>query len=243
MAAEVSSVFQRILNDLFDAFRNGRIKAGDKLPPERQWAEALGVSRSTLREAIRAFEILGVFRCIQGGGTFLNTDYSQMMFQPMTISYYLNNGTIQNLQEFRRTLELCAVRLAAEKASEDDLRELEQIFDCIHRLGDRNQDVGAGAKYDQMFHQKIAAISGNCLIRDALASSEVLINHAIADLRIEVFKDSGNMTELENQHQKLIDAIGRHDPEQAYRAMEEHLDFVESFTPAILAAKKEEYDL
>lgn len=215
-------IYQNLMDSILSSLKNGTLKPGDRLPSERKWAEDMNVSRSAVREAIRALEMIGLVNSRQGGGTFINESYRLTMFQPMTISYRLNHGSLSNIQEFRQCLEVEAAKLAAINATEKDILELEAL---AHKMNDADNTY-EGSIYDRNFHSKIAEISGNCLIRDSLASVGALLDEIIDDIRSIILQSARDTRILHDQHQRIIDSIKSRDVESAGKCMSEHMEFI-----------------
>ena len=102
-------VYLEIMRQIKEGIRSGQLKKGDRLPSERQMAEQLGVSRATVREAIRSLEIMGLIRCVQGEGNFIPDNLDGSLKEPMSLIFLLNQGSIDDITELRRALELEAV--------------------------------------------------------------------------------------------------------------------------------------
>ncbi|MBQ1597268.1 MAG: FadR family transcriptional regulator [Lachnospiraceae bacterium] len=215
-------IYKTLMDSILEALKNGTLNPGDRLPPERKWAEEMKVSRSAVREAVRALEMIGLVSCRQGGGTFINENYRLTMFQPMTISHRLNHGTLSDIQEYRQCLEIQAAKLAALHATDEDIRILESLV----RKMNRADNTYEGSIYDRNFHSKIAEISGNCLIRDSLASVEALLDEIIDDVRSIIFQSARNTRLLHDQHQQIIDSLRNHDAASAGKYMSEHMELI-----------------
>ncbi|MCR5778374.1 MAG: FadR family transcriptional regulator [Lachnospiraceae bacterium] len=217
-------IYRNLMDLILDSLKNGTLKPGDRLPPERKWAEDMNVSRSAVRETIRALEMIGLVNSKQGGGTFINESYRLTMFQPMTISYRLNHGSLSNIQEFRQCLEIEAAKLAAIHATDQDILELEEL---THKMNAADNTY-EGSIYDRNFHTKIAEISGNCLIRDSLASVEALLDEIIDNIRSIILQSARDTRILHDQHQRIIESIKNHDSDYAGKCMSEHMEFIVS---------------
>ncbi len=215
-------VYQILMDSILDSLKKGILKPGDRLPSERKWAEDMNVSRSAVREAIRALEMIGLVNSRQGGGTFINDSYRLTMFQPMTISYRLNHGKISNIQEFRQSIEIEAAKLAAIHATEEDVIELESL---AQKMNDADNTY-EGSVYDRRFHSKIAEISGNCLIRDSLTSVGALLDEIVDDIRSIILQSARDTRILHDQHQRIIDSIKKHDSDLAGKCMSKHMEFI-----------------
>lgn len=116
--------FNGILKQIIENIQKGTLKAGAALPAERVMAEAMGVSRSAVREVLRALELLGIVESVPGGGNYITSDLDNWLIGPLSILFQLNNSyPIQN-QQLRAALEReCAV-LAAKKCTPLDAAEL-----------------------------------------------------------------------------------------------------------------------
>ncbi len=207
-------VYQIIMDQIMTQLKQHQLHPGDRLPPERKWAEELGVSRGAVREAIR-----------QGGGTFINADYSLAMTQPMTISFWLGGGTVYNVHHFRQCLEQEAAYLAARHATADDIATLQRLADAMAH----EPDSVKSAAIDRRFHDTIAIISGNGLIHDALASVGSLLDDILYESRVAIIAEEQGEGVLAFQHSLLVDAIAAGDPDLALKRMKEHMLYVEDF--------------
>lgn len=223
------TVYKTILDDILNKFKTGELHGGDRLPSERQWAEQLGVSRSTLREAIRSLEIIGLLTSRQGGGTYIVTSQQMSMLQTMTVSFWLNQGSAEDIHEYRKSLEITSAELAAKKATDEDIKVMYDLLEKIRIETDINQNFYKAARYDQDLHTKIAECSGNCLVRDSLASVGALMNDIIYGLRSEILKEPKDAAALAQYHRAIIEAIELHDSKLAAKRMAEHMFFNEKY--------------
>ena len=114
----------------------GRLKPGDRLPPEREFAETFGVSRMAVREALRSLEIAGLIRLRPGskGGAFIRDDYTGTLVQPVRDMLGLGHISLDDLTEVRLHMLDLAIRLAAERATEEELDALEANVELTERL-------------------------------------------------------------------------------------------------------------
>ena len=218
-------VYQIIMDQIMTQLKHHKLHPGDRLPPERKWAEELGVSRGAVREAIRALEMIGLVTIRQGGGTFINADYSLAMTQPMTISFWLGGGTVYNVHHFRQCLEQEAAYLAARHATADDIATLQRLADAMAH----EPDSVKSAAIDRRFHDTIAIISGNGLIHDALASVGSLLDDILYESLVAIISEEQGEGVLAFQHSLLVDAIAAGNPDLALKRMKEHMLYVEDF--------------
>ena len=123
------SVVQSVINRLTEGMRSGELKPGDRIPPEPELAETLGVARSSVREAIKILTYLGVLESKRSEGTFVCSGYSESMIDPMVYGIILNQDSFENLMELREMTEVGMIRLAMEHHDEHELAELEGILE------------------------------------------------------------------------------------------------------------------
>ncbi|MEG0495256.1 MAG: FadR/GntR family transcriptional regulator [Eubacterium sp.] len=222
-------IYLQILEQIKGNIINKTLKSGDRLPSERQLSEKLGVSRATVREAIRALEMIGLVHCKQGEGNFITENFDNTLNQPLSIMFWLNNGKISEIHELRCSLETEAAKLAASNITEEEIIHLEEICAAIENEPDQSKS----AELDKRFHDSIALYSRNCLIKDVLNSASALIEELITDLRVILLRDSKNASAINEQHQDIIKAIKNHNSTEAAKAMIKHMGFVENFVQDI----------
>lgn len=157
---ETETIVQRIIGQFTQSLIRGDLKPGDRLPPEPELAEELGVSRTALREALKTLSGLGVIQSKRRGGTFIATAISEAMFNPLIFSLIIEKGSKEEILELRILLEVDALELAMEKAVEEDYQRLEQELAEFERLVDKGQFDRLG-EFDVRFHLGILEMSRN----------------------------------------------------------------------------------
>jgi GntR family transcriptional repressor for pyruvate dehydrogenase complex len=150
----VESVVEIILNQL----KAGKIRSGSRLPSQRSMALSLGVSRSSVREALNTLSGMGYLCSIQGRGTFIREDFPSKASQAARPRASFTAGTILELMEARELLESKSAELAATRASRQDLK---QIHQAVQRIGRSGDDVSRFFDADLEFHLALAKASGN----------------------------------------------------------------------------------
>ena len=99
------SVYKKVVAQIQEMIMHGELKKGDRLPPERQLAEMLGVGRPALKQAISALEVLGIIRSRQGDGNYITADTVEVI-NPLAMQFYLKNGKMDDILEFRYIMEV-----------------------------------------------------------------------------------------------------------------------------------------
>jgi GntR family transcriptional repressor for pyruvate dehydrogenase complex len=155
-----TTVVQQIIDKITQSLVKGELKPGDRLPPEPELAIQLGVSRTSLREALKTLCGLGVLSARKRGGTFVATEVSQSMLNPLVFNLIIEKGSNDELFELRVLLEVDAIELAIEKATPEDFKLLAAELDEFEKkLPDGDLDLLADL--DLRFHLRLLQISNN----------------------------------------------------------------------------------
>lgn len=210
--SSVSEVAKRLLDHLSE----GDIKPGTRLPAERQLAEALGVARSSVRGALSALDVLGIIEIRPGSGSYVRTGTSEFLPRAINWGLMLGQRRTQDLVEVRTFLEGMSARLAAERASDDDVVRIEEH---LKRMTEARHEVKTFIDADIAFHLEIAKIAGNSVLDDILHSIRALLQ-----VWMERAGDvEGTVTGTLHEHGVILDAVRQRDADAADRAMAEHM--------------------
>jgi GntR family transcriptional regulator, transcriptional repressor for pyruvate dehydrogenase complex len=213
-------IYEEIVRQIKAMIAEGRLKSGDQLPPERDLAGKFVVSRTSVREALRALESLGFVEIRPGEGTFVRQVSVEALIEPLALVLASQREAIGDLFEARRLIEPAIAGLAARRATPDEIHDMERILDAQAKELDGG---GTGLAQDGQFHAAIAAAAHNHAI--------TRIVHAIMDLltqsREESLSAPGRPQRSHQDHQRVLDAIRRRADEEAEQAMREHVIAVE----------------
>lgn len=193
----------------------GRLPAGERLPAERVLAETFGLSRPTVREALRGLQERGLVDILPARGTFVRTPTPSDAAEPMASYYRRRNASAREVMEARLMLETFAARLAAESATDDELDALQQCMrDCevATNLVDR-------AQFDLAFHGLVARASHNAVIETMFAS----IAGFTFELILRSLSDPSVSREGLPYHRHIVAALRARDADAAERAVRGHL--------------------
>jgi len=205
------SVVQSVINCLTDAIRSEELKPGDKIPPEPELAESLGVARSSVREAIKILTYLGVLESKRSEGTFVCSGYKESMIDPMVYGILLNQDSFENLMELREMTEAGMMRLAIEHHEERELEELEVILgEMKDALELKENRVDTFFAADNRFHDKIAEMGKNPMA-DKINKVVRSLTHAVRYQTVSAMILGGKSDKLLNTHIQLFDAIKKRD--------------------------------
>jgi GntR family transcriptional repressor for pyruvate dehydrogenase complex len=197
-----------------------KLKPGDKLPSERELAEMLQVSRSSIRDAIRGLELIGLVEPRQGAGTIVRELSSEALVNPFANALKQRKEMVSELLDFRKMLEPPLAARAATHAGADEIAEMEEI---LHRQEAKLASGDTAIAEDAEFHYAIALASGNSVVLKVL---DILMD-VLRETRERSLQVTGRQQKSINGHWRVLNAIKRHDGEAAKAAMRRHIEDVE----------------
>lgn len=192
------------------------LKAGDRLPPERELADRLQVSRTSVRQAIVALEVQGLIEVRHGGGNYLLRD--RLEPEPLE-SLLARKRRLPEILEARDAAETKLAALAARRRTAGDLAAMDQALEAMRAAIDRGE---LGVDEDERFHGAVIAAARSPLLADFMRHLAPLI----AESRRESLRQPGRPERSLRQHRKVADAIRAGDPAGAAAAMHEHVESV-----------------
>jgi len=194
-----------------------RLKPGDRLPPERDLARQVGISRTSLRSGLRSLQAMGVVRARQGSGTYIADGPPRLGNGPLRFLAALHGFTRDEMFEARRMLEVGTAGLSAERAAPEQMTTIaEEVASMFASLDDPQQYL----VHDVQFHRAVAAGSQNPVLATLIDTVAELV-YETRRLTVERAKDLKESAEM---HRRIYRAIRAHDSELARREMAEHLD-------------------
>ena len=220
MFTNISSrkVYEQVIDQIQKNIISGELKKGDKLPSERELSEQMNISRTSIREAIRVLESMGV----------VESNSEKSLLQPLSMIFMLNNGKYQDVFELRKILEIESTRLAALRVNDEDCKDLRYIIKSMENELDNKKRNDVLVELDKNFHSKIAQMSKNNLIESLYNTSSMLFEKFIKDARLEMIrKDSEAEKLLLIQHRQICNAIIKRNVNLSAQRMEEHMDYIE----------------
>jgi GntR family transcriptional repressor for pyruvate dehydrogenase complex len=194
----------------------GELRPGDRLPPERELAVQLGVSRPTVRTSLRALATMGAVQSRQGAGTFITDGPPALASEPLGLLAALHGLNRDGLFEARLVLEIGSSALAAERASGEDLAAMsEEVTGMFASIDDPLTFL----RHDVRFHRSIAAASGNPVLGVLID----MLGSLFYERRRETIQRATDLRETAEAHRKIFQAIRAHNRDSAIETMGEHL--------------------
>jgi GntR family transcriptional repressor for pyruvate dehydrogenase complex len=220
------AISDQITERILGLIREQQLKPGDRFPPERELAKLMGVSRATVREALRSLAMMNVVELRHGSGTYVTSLEPQLLVQKFDLVFSLTDSSFLELIEARKVIEPGATALAAERATPAQINELELILArswvCLR---DHPADF---PQLDIEFHTKIAEFSNNALlgrIMQAITQMSIASSQRTATTKIGY-----SVRRIERailMHQGILEALRTQNAPLAQQRMFEHLRSVE----------------
>ena len=226
------SVAEAVARRILDMVTTGALRPGEALPPERELAVSLGVSRPSVREAIRGLAILGVVRTRQGGGASISELDADAILGPIQFFLSLEESNVRNLYDARSLIESDVARRAAENM---DAAALDRLDEILAAQSGTIDDPGAFRQSDLAFHEALWEGSGNAYLKRIGESLNVIG----LEFRKKASETRGVLEQSLKDHHALVKAIRSRDPEAAARAAAQHMQNVYQSTVAQDAIRRE----
>jgi len=219
-ALEKDVLPKKIVTRILNMIRDRQLSPGDKLPPERELAAMMQVSRPSLRTALRALSLMNIIEIRPGNGTYVTSLDPQSLIEPLEFVFSLDDSTFLELLEARKILEVGIVEAAARQITDAEIAELE---DCLSKSAKLVDDHEAFLQIDRELHAKITQASRNPILTrfmQSISQLDLAGRRRTADI-------PGMTAQSLEDHRIIITALKARDPEAARQAMLEHLRHVE----------------
>ena len=211
---------EKIVARILSLIKEKQLGPGDKLPPERELAAMMQVSRPSLRTALRALSHMKIIEIRQGAGTYVTSLDPQALMEPLGFVFSLDDSTFLQLLEARKILEVGIAGLAAQQITEEESAALEA---CLVRSAELVEDHEPFLQTDRELHARITEASRNpILIRfmQSISKLDLAGRRRTSDI-------PGMTAQSLEDHRVIVAALKAHDPEAARQAMLQHLRNVE----------------
>lgn len=224
MAEKNERAYEKVIEHIKNEIWQGTLKRGERLPPERELAESLGVSRNSVREAIRTLGLMGFVSSTQGAGNFVTCDIEQNLRESLRMMLLLGETNPLQISQLRCALETENARLAAQRILPRQAARLKELA----RLMREEPDPQKASRYDQEFHSLLCDAAGNRLIKALFSAMLSTINEFIGTMYVRIVEDPQQAEALHAAHQRLVDALAAHDADAAGLAMRAHFEVVDA---------------
>jgi GntR family transcriptional repressor for pyruvate dehydrogenase complex len=213
--------YEQVAEQIQKLIAEGTLNPGDRLPPERELATRFGVARSSIRDAVRTLEVMGILEPRQGAGTVVRDLSADSLVVPLATVLVRKRELVEELIDVRRILEPALAARAAKNATVDEVMELEDI---LRRQREKMRRGQPTIEEDSEFHYAIGRAARNSVVLKVL---DILMD-LLRESRARSLQTQGRPERSYAGHQRVLRAIKRRDPDAAEKAVRKHLEEIES---------------
>ena len=215
--------YEIVIDYIKQQIRNRELMIGELLPPERELSEKLGVSRNSIREALKILSVIGVISSRQGAGNYVSCDFDHYLVDTFSMMFILGELDYDQINQIRIGLEMQAYALAVKYA---DNSEILQMQEYVEKL-DRSQNEEENTLWDKKIHYAIAKASRNVLIQNILnALSEVMVVF-IEDMRREMLRTVERKEMLQEFHKQMVEYLIKRDAKNGQKALMQQFEMID----------------
>ena len=216
----IETPVDKIIRQIRELITSGQLNPGDRLPPERKLAEKLGVGRTNVRDAIKKLEFYGILKTLPQSGTVVSGIGIAALEGLITDVLKLENSDFKALVETRLILEVESAKLAAERRTEEDVKNIRAALNAFEQQVEAGKQ---GVEEDLLFHLQIAEASKNSVLKSLML---IIIPDVIKQFKqLEICKNGRYYKALE-EHKVIFNHIINQEPEKVAEAMRVHLSEV-----------------
>ncbi len=219
-AVKKTRIYEDVVSQIHELIKDGRLKAGDQLPSERELAETFKVSRTSVREALRALETQGLMVTRTGMGTFVADLPTESLVELLAKLLIEAKDALADVFEMRKLIEPQIASLAAERASKSDIEGMREI---LKKQRDQISQGVMAVEADTEFHFSIGQATQNQALQKLVSGLMELLSHS----REESLQTPGRSEDSLASHERILSAIENHDRNGARKAMLNHIEKVE----------------
>lgn len=224
--AKRESATDIVINTIKKLMISNSLHPGDKLPSEMEISQSLGVSRGSVREAMKILSAYGIVSIKRGDGTYISDNSDGILFDPLLFRLILNSNDINESKELREMIELGIIKLAIENADENDIKALEEVYQHTLKMVENNLlTAEVIIETELMFHTALGKATGNKMIQT--------IYNFVMELYVpnmyRNFNNSRYGIESIECHRPIIEAIKNKDLKAGEKAIKHSVDVWKSF--------------
>jgi len=217
---QTKKVYMKIVEQIRDLLKEGRLKPGDKLPPEQILAEKFGTSRPSVREALSALEILGITESRGGKGNFIKNDLNILSYEQKYRELEEEESPFE-LLEARKAVEIEIADLAAKKATKEDI---DAIYESLHKMEETMSNIPEMMEFDREFHMNIARAAHNNLLFFMMNYLSNLLKEKLwVNMKEKAWNLPGYPQKYLKEHAEIFNAIKNKDTKNARKQVYHHL--------------------
>lgn len=214
--------YTKVNEYIWNKVLNGELKLGDKLPPEREFAKMLDISRNSMREGLRVLENVGVISSQQGAGNFISANFEETLAEMMAFMYTLNGMNDSQITEFRYALEWEAVNLITGKITNDIKENLLYYLEKLEQSDNEEEAV----IYDKNIHYLLIEVTNNDYMKANYKALTKIMNIYIPRLRGKIIVGMKGDKELSQAHRMIVEGVIEGNKEKSMKGLKLHFKYM-----------------
>ena len=217
---KTKKAYEIVIDSIKEQIMDQELVLGQSLPPEREISEKLGVSRNSVREALKILTVMGVVSSRQGAGNYISGNFKGYMVDALSMMFMLDKLDYDQINQIRIGLEMQAYALAVKNAETKDIIELQAL--------DQSTDNDEKTMYDKKIHYAIAKASGNVLIVNILDALSEVMDIFIFEMRREILRTEKRKGMLQEAHKQIVECLLKRDVVNGQKALMNHFDMIDN---------------
>lgn len=214
--------YEIVMDHIKNQILNQELSLGEMLPPERELSENLGVSRNSVREALKILSVVGVISSRQGAGNYISCDFESYLIDTLSMMFMLEQLDYDQINQIRIGLEMQAYALAVKYAENSEILMMQNYV----RQLDESKDDEEKTRLDKKIHYAIAKASKNILILNILNALSEVMDVFIKDMRREILRTESRKGMLQETHKQMVDCLMKRDVENGQKALMKHFEMI-----------------
>ena len=215
---KTKKAYEIVIDSIKEQIMNQELVLGQGLPPEREISEKLGVSRNSVREALKILTVMGVVSSRQGAGNYISGNFKGYMVDALSMMFMLDKLDYDQINQSRIGLEMQAYALAVKNAETKDIIELQEYVNALDQSTDN----------DKKIHYAIAKASGNVLIVNILDALSEVMDIFIFEMRREILRTEKRKGMLQEAHKQIVECLLKRDVVNGQKALMKHFDMIDN---------------
>lgn len=218
------TAYERVIDHVHKNIISGTYRLGSKLPPADYLSELLDVSSSTISEAFKTLEVLGIITRRQNDAYYISNQLQKSLLSTLSMMFILENLDYIQISQFRSALEFKALELAIQNNTDSYMKQLSSLVKGMAEVHSQAKI----AEFDIQFHDTIALMSQNKFIINLLKSISVLTTQLVHNVRGQILAKDGPNSNLQKSHEQILIGIGEGNYAKAAAGLKLHFDIVDN---------------
>ncbi|MCI2062151.1 MAG: FadR family transcriptional regulator [Eubacteriaceae bacterium] len=219
--ADSDKAYEKVVRYIKNKIIAGELKLGSKLPPERNIAEELGLSRNSVREGIHMLKIMGFVSSQQGAGNYVACNLEENITESLSIMFTLNKMDYMQLNDLRLALESEAFTLAVDNITDEEITAMKGYIEKLEENISEEENV----QWDKKIHFALADASKNMMIQSILSSLSDVFDMFMLEMRKEVLKGP-DREHLQEAHRDIVACLAARDKKGGRDAIRRHFTYI-----------------